>query len=792
MIRNYLVVAIRNLLRNRLHAAINIVGLAIGMTCCMLITLYVQFELGYDRQNKDAARIYRMGVDLDANNWAISAFPIGQLLKDNFPEVEKFTRIKPIEVFVENTANLIKNKERVFFADSSVFDVLDIKLIKGDPAKALGHINSMVLTPEKARTYFGDEDPIGKTLRLLNTKQEYQITGIFQPLPANSHVHMNMMVSSDNFPDMRSDSKNGWNYLTNHYTYLVLPKGIDRPGFEKKISAFLDAYQKTRPDERRNVLRIQPITSIHLHSNLGLEVEANGNINTVYILSAIAFFILVIACINFMNLTTAQSLKRAKEVGIRKVVGSGRGQLVFQFLSESVVISFGALLITILLLVVVLPAFNDLSGKAIELNPLTNGFAAVCFLGITFFVGVVAGTYPAFFLSGFKPVLVLKGSFSANLEGQTLRKGLVVFQFAIAFIIMVGTYVVYDQLHYMLHKDLGFDREQTLILKMPRDSVGVTALKTEIEQLADVQAASFMFETPGDMVGTTGMWYEGLTDDKNLNMYVFSGDADLLRTLNMKMVAGDYFKPGTQRPFKEFVINETAVKRFGWKNEEAIGKLMEFGGRGKDPGKVIGVVQDFHFKDLHDVISPLAMYLAGSYEGQLLAVKLRSADMQASVEHVRDTWKRVLPQEQLDYRFLDQSFDRLFQQEKTMGQLFSVFSCLAIFVSCLGLFGLASFTLEQTRKSVAVRKVLGASAANILFMMSRDFLKLVIIGMVIAAPVAWFAMNRWLQGFAYNVGFGWIVFVYAAIAALAIAMATVSYHSLKAATSNPVNALKEQ
>ncbi|MBS1950602.1 MAG: acidobacterial duplicated orphan permease [Cytophagales bacterium] len=792
MIKSYYTVAFRSLKRNKLHSSINIVGLAIGMACCIFIALFVQFELGYDRQNKDADKIFRMGIDLEANRWAISAFPIGALLKNNFPEVEKFTRIKPTEVLVRNSTNNVKYKEKIFYADSSVFDVLDIKLLKGNPATALSEINSMVITEDKAKIYFGDEDPIGKTLTLPDNKSEYKITGVFRPLPSNSHVHTQIMVSSDNFEPMRPDSKQSWNYLTNHYTYLVLPKNIDYEAFAKKISAFMDKYQNISADQPPNRITLQPLTSIHLHSNLGLEVEPNGDINTVYILSAIAFFILVIACINFMNLSTAQSLKRAREVGIRKVIGSRKSQLITQFLSESVVVSCIALVLSVVILTLITPAFNSFSGKEIVLDPITNGYLIVFFFGITFFVGIVGGIYPAFFLSGFQPTSVLKGSFARNFKGQFLRKGLVVFQFAIAFVIMVGTYVVYSQLDFMQSKNLGFDREQTLILQLPKDSVGDDALKNEMAKLTAVRNVTRMLEVPGNMVRTTGIWYEGSPENKDVNMYIFSGDPDLVKTMGMTMLTGNFFRPETKQFYKEFVINETALKRFGWKMDEAVGKLMNFGERGKEPGRVIGVIKDFHFKHLQDAIDPLVIYLEPNFESHFMALKLKPGNLKESIADIEKTWRRVVPQHDFEYQFLDERFGRLFEQERRLGQLFSIFSSLALFISCLGLFGLASFTLEQGRKSVAVRKVMGASVSEIVMMMSKDFLKLVLMGMLLAAPVAYFAMNRWLQGFVYNVGFGWIVFFYAAVVGLVVAFTTVSYHSLKAALSNPVESLKSE
>jgi putative ABC transport system permease protein len=792
MLKSYFLVAWRSIKRNRLHASINIIGLAVGMAVCILITLYVQFELTYDKQNKRADRIYRMAIDLEANNWAISAFPIGQLLKDNFAEIETFTRIKPTEIVVHNEDADIKLKEKVFYADSSVFDVLDITLLQGNPTKALAEVNSMVLTPTKAKTYFGDTDPIGKTLKLLNDNTIYTITGVFEPLPSNSHVHIDMMVSSDNFGPMKAGSPMGWQYLTNHYTYLVLPANFDYQKFETTISAFMDKYQELTPDQPKNLLRLQPLTSIHLHSNRGLEVEANGNLNTVYTMAAVAFFILIIACINFMNLTTAQSLKRAREVGIRKVVGSRKEQLVLQFLSESVLISLFALVMAALLLALALPFFNEFTGKQININPVQNPWVVISFLSVTLIVGLLAGTYPAFVLSDFNPNVVLKGAFVTNIKGQRLRKALVVFQFAIAFIIMAGAYTIYLQLDFMLTKNMGFDREQVLVIDLPNDSIGEASIKDEMLRLSGVEAITRMGEVPGSMVRTTGIWYEGAPNNQAQNMYIFSGDADLLKTLGMNMVHGSYFNPDTKRFQKEFVLNETALKLFGWKKEDAIGKEINFGERGDDPGKVIGVIEDFHFKHLHDKIDPLVIYLQPLYEGEFMAIKIKTTDMQNMVASISNHWKELVPNYEFEYRFLDQSFDKLFDQEKKLGQLFMVFSSLAVFVSCLGLFGLASFTLEQTRKATAVRKVLGASVMGLVMRMSKEFLILVFIGLIVAIPITYYALSNWLSSFAYHIPFNWAVFVVVGVLGALVALATVCYHSLVAAMANPVKALKEQ
>lgn len=791
MIKNYFLVAVRTLTRNKLHALINITGLAIGMSCCILIALFVQFELSYDHQNKNADRIYRLAVDVEGNDWAISAFPLGALLKETFPEIESYTRIKPVNEFMQNaTGKLFKSKEQVFYADSSVFSVLDIHLLKGDPTTALAGVNSIVITPKIARAYFGEDDPIGKTLTMVSYKKEFLITGIFEPLPSNSHVHMNIMASSASFDPMRRDSQMRFDQLTNHYTYIVLPKGIDYLSFEKTISSFLNKHLSLRKGDVPNVIRLQPLTSIHLYSHRGLEIETNGNINTVYILSSIAFFILIIACVNFMNLTTAQSLIRAREVGIRKIVGGRKRQLIFQFLSESVVISFISLALAIVILGFMVPLFNTMSNKEIVMNPIENSLIIVVFVGLTLFVGILAGTYPAFFLSSFKPVSVLKGNFIGNLGGPSLRKGLVVFQFAIAFIIMVGTYVVYSQLDYMLNKNMGFDREQTLVITLPMDSVGDLTIKNEMLRVPGVTNVTRFTHMPGNMASTTNIWFEGAKDNKAQSMYYFSGDTDMLKTLGMKLTAGTYFREDTKRFRKEFVVNETALKHFGWTKEEAIGKLMEFGDRGSDPGRIIGVIEDFHFKHLQQAIDPLVIFLYPQYEGCYVAVKVKTDDMKAMVASIQRTWKTLIPQHEFEYQFLEESFNKLFDQEKQLGQLFAILSGLAIFISCLGLFGLASFTMEQSRKSVAVRKVLGASVHNIVFMMSRSFLKLVFLGMLLAAPIAYFAAMRWLQSFAYNAGFAWIVFLYVAVVAVFVAFATVSYHSFKTARTNPVSSLK--
>ncbi|MEQ8924373.1 MAG: ABC transporter permease [Fulvivirga sp.] len=793
MLKNYFITSWRSIIKNRTFSIINITGLSIGMTCCIIITLFVLFEINYDKHNRNADRIYRAVVDLEANTWAISAFTLGANLQENFPEVEKYTRIKPIEPILINESTNTRIKQKIFYADSTVFEVLDIQLLEGNPATALAKANTMVLTEERAQAFFGNEDPIGKFLTISGREDAFEVTGIFEPLPSNSHVHMDVMASSLSFAPMRPVTEgNGPGYLTNHYTYFLMNEPIDHQAFGTKVSTFLDEQQELTADDTPNIIKFQPLTSIHLTSNRGLEIEANGNMNTIYIFSAIAFFILLIACINFINLSTAQSLKRAKEVGIRKAVGSNKSQLVFQFLSESVIISLVSLAISIVLLVLIIPKFNELSGKQLVINPLENIQAVLVFLIITIASGFVAGIYPAFFISSFQPVKVLKGTYLGKSAGQILRKGLVVFQFAIAFVIIVGTYVVNSQLNFMLGKNIGFDREQVLVLTMPNDSIGDQTVKNELLSISGVQSITRFNEMPGRMVNTGGLWYEGADTDQAENLYLFSGDADLLETLDITLLTGKYFNEDTQQHFREFVINEKAVEHFGWKMDDAVGKQMNFGNRSDTSGIVIGVVKDFHFKHLHEQIDPLVMYLAPNYEGRFMALKINSGNISETVSEVNNKWNSLLPSYEFDYQFLDSSFDMLFDEEKRLGELFALFAGLAISISCLGLFGLTVFTLQQKKKAIAVRKVLGASVTTIVSLVSRDFLKPVVLGMVLAAPIAYYSMSTWLEGFAYNVGFQWIVFLYALVAGLAVAFITISFHCFKAAVTNPVNSLRQE
>lgn len=792
MFKNYLKSTLRNLVRNKLYSMINIVGLSVGITCCLVITLYVQFELSYDKHVPDSEKMYRMVIDLEANDWAISYFPVGRLLKENFSEVEDFTRFKPVEPYISENGvdNLVQ--EKIFYADSTVFDLMGIQLLEGTKESVFADANSIVLTRAKANKFFGDADPMGKTLVTHPDRQTLVVTGIIAEPEAASHAHLNMIVSSNAFTPMRPDFENGWNYLTNHYTFLKLNERTNLAEFEDQINQFVYDHLEIPEEQRNQRIRLQPLLDIHLHSDRGLEVETNGSMRNIYIWSIVGMFILLIACINFMNLTTAQSLKRAKEIGIRKVLGSRKKQLVTQFLSESVLICFISLVFSLVLLAFIIPQFNDVTDKALTMNPVENPFVLLFFSALTIVVGLISGIYPAFFLSAFAPLKVLKGKFTSNISGQLVRKVLVIFQFSIAFIIIVGSYVVNDQLSFMLNKDLGFEKDKLLVLTMPRDSIGFNTLKTEMLRLPEVKSASGFIERPGYMVRTSGIWREGIEPTESENVYMFSGDADLKETLSLTLLSGEYFREESERYFKEFILNETAVEKYGWTIDEAVGKRMDFGQRSDDPGIVIGVVKDFHFKHLESAIDPLVLYKAPNYEGRFMALKVASPDILSTVNKVEQVWMDFAPRYPFSYEFMDESFDALFKQEKDLLSLFSLFSGLAIFISCLGLFGLASFSIEQSKKDLAVRKVLGAPTFGLLKYFSKDFLKLVGLGVIVSTPIAWLLMDKWLENFAYQTSIQVHNFLFAALIALVISIVTISYHSLKAVLSNPVNALKDE
>ena len=802
MLKNYFKITVRNLRKQFGYTAINIMGLAVGIACCLLIFMYVQHELSYDRYHEKADRIFRVGLDArigDKDFLApISPEPMREALVTDFPEVVAATRFftfdNVVSVHYDDRSFLEKG---FFYADSTVFDVFTFPLLQGDPASALAEPFTVVLTASTAHKYFGEANPLDETL--LIEGRDYRVTGVMEDVPAASHLRFDFLASMGS----TQATQNTFWASNNFYTYFVLREGVDHQAFEAKLEELVQHYVGpaveealgTTMAEHRNTggryrYFIQPLTDIHLHSNLDYEIAPNSNAAYIYALSAIAVLILLIACINFMNLATARSAGRAREVGIRKTLGSNRGQLIRQFLLEAIVMSLLALVVAILLVQVLLPLFNNIAGTS-----LTNVYVRdVRFLagmvGLALLVGVLAGSYPAFFLAAFQPAKVLKGT-SHRGSNALLRNGLVVFQFAISIALIVCTGVVFNQMSYMQQKNLGFDQEHVVVI----ERAGTVreqreAFRQHLLRQPGVQAVSYTNNLPTRMVGDNAWRKEGASASEFESLRVIYADDHLIPTLGMELVAGRAFSPDRATDSTALILNEAAVALMGW--EDPIGQQLIQPGLAADTPDmrftVIGVVKDFHYESLHEDIDPLAMQLSAF--GQYWAVRIQPTDIPETVAALEAAWQQFVPEEPFEYSFLNADFDALYGAEQRTSQLFTVFSILAILIACLGLFGLASFLIQQRTKEVGIRKVLGASVPGIVALLSKDFARLVLVAMVIAWPAAYFVARAWLQDFAYRISIPWGLFLIAGLVALAIAFLTVSYQSIKAATADPVQSLR--
>ncbi|GAB4046615.1 ABC transporter permease [Spirosoma litoris] len=805
MLRNYLKIAWRNLVLHKAFTAINIIGLAVGLATCLLIVLFVTHELSYDRYHAKADRIFRVTthglVSGNEINTAYSGVPAGPTLVHDYPGVEAATRFEQEGTYIVKHNQDSFKEEHVVFADSNFFDVFSIPLLKGTSKTALIEPNTIVLTETVAKKYFGDQDPIGQTLTLGNTRL-VRVTGICQDVPSNTHFHYDMFVS------MRSvDLRNTW-LSSGVYTYIVLRPGYSIDQLKAKMPELVQKYIGT---EIQGIFGIslaeffrrgdafgfvfQPITAIHLHSDLEAEIEANSDVKYIYIFSIIAAFILLVACINFMNLSTAGSAGRAKEVGIRKVLGSVQQQLIWQFLSESVLVTFMALVVAIGIVALALPSFNQLSGKQFELTALLNGWMLPGILLASLLIGLLAGSYPAFFLSAFRPVSVLKGQIRAGFRSGWLRNTLVTTQFVVSIGMIIGTLVVYRQLHFIQNKKVGFDKDQVLIL---HDSYTLSpkgkAFRDELAKLSQIVNVTQAGYLPAGASNSSndGFQVENGTDPSTIyREKAYYIDENYLPTLGIRLAQGRNFSKAFPADSSAILINESAAKRFGWKT--SVGKRLWAIGNGGPENRrlytIVGVVKDFHFESMHQRIAPLVMfYGADNYQ---LALRIRTTDMPGLLKTLEQKWK-AQSDTPFDYSFLNERFNRIYQSEQRVGQLFGIFAGLTVIISCLGLFGLAMFTAQQRTKEIGVRKVLGASVGSVVALLSKDFLKLVLVAIVIATPIAWYAMSRWLQDFAYKIDIEWWVFVLAAFIAIAIALITVSYQSIKAALVNPVTSLRSE
>ncbi|MCE7039068.1 ABC transporter permease [Dyadobacter sp. CY312] len=785
MFKNYVKIAWRNIVRQKAYSLLNISGLSVGMACSILILLWVQNELSYDRFNADADRLFRMTCDAGGFKAAVTPVGMAHGLQQQMPQIEASVRISKQAVSLFEAGEKKFEEKNVFFADSNFLQVFSYPLLKGDVTTALKNPNALLITQAIAEKYFGKEDAIGKIIRR-NNNENFTVAGVLANAPSNSHLQFDFLIPLSNLArtdrDLITDTWGNFNF----YTYFKLAKNVDvsDAGLTKMTKRIGEIY-KAHGQIMKVDFVLQPLTAIHLHSDLQIDLPGHGNIQYVNIFFVVAIFILVVACINFMNLATARSERRAKEVGLRKVVGAGRYQLIFQFLGESLVFSFISLFIAILMVVVLLPVFKMLTEKELAIHVLDNKLW-MSLIGIAVLTGLISGSYPALFLSGFAPVKVLKGKLRVAGANLVFRNGLVVAQFVVAIVLLVGTAVVYKQLNFIKSTNLGFDKSNLLYVHMTGEMWGKQqALKQSLTQNPLTENFSIISDLPTTLTtGTVDLEWAGQTKRNEVIVPSIDVDENFTSVFKTHLLAGRSFSRSFSSDSSNFVINEKAMQTMGMNLQNAVGQNITFG---EQKGMIVGVVKDFHFKSLQYAVEPLILRL-NKWGGKVI-VRTQAGKNEATIaalEKINQELNSVYP---LSYGFLDKDLDNLYRSEEQMGNIFNLFAGLAIFISCLGLYGLSAFMAEQRKKEIGVRKVLGATVTGVVALLSQDFLKLILIAIALASPISWYAMNRWLSDFAYQTSIDWWVFVLAGMLAASIALLTVSFQSIKAALMNPVKSL---
>jgi putative ABC transport system permease protein len=810
MIKNYIKIAWRNLLKNKGFTAINIIGLSLGIGCFVVISMFVVDEISYDRFHEKADHIYRIHSDISFGGtdlkMAVSSDPMGETLKNDYPEVEAYTRL-----YASNGDKLIKNGDEyinegaVTHADSTLFEVFTLPVLHGNAKTALTKPNTVVLTKTAAERYFGSADrALGETIETDdNTRTLYEVTAVIEDIPANSHFQFEFFFSMENV-------NYNWNNWGSHnfHTYVVLKEGTDYRAFNDnfitiiknymipQIAQFVEIESLEAFEQQGNRLKyyLFPLTDIHLRSTEGIQLSANGNIQYVYIFSAAALFIIILACINFMNLTTARSSGRAREVGIRKVLGTGKKSLIRQFLTESTLVAFLSLIIGLLLVKLTLGWFNEISGKEMLFSSLFSVNSLVLLLLLPVIIGVLAGMYPAFFMSSFKPITVLKGKLSSGHQKNFLRNFLVIFQFTTSIILIIGTVVIYKQLDHIQTSNVGFSKDQVLVISnagLPRDTR--TSIKNEIEQLTDVKSASFGGFLPvanSSRSDTTFSMESVMTISNGFNMQYWGVDYEYIDNLNMEIIDGRNFSRSFGTDSTALILNEAAAKLTGYENP--VGQKLYQSDNNGNPVEhtIIGIVKDFNYASLRQNVGALCFELRNNSWAS--AYRFNTADVSNLVSIIEDKYKAAAPGMPFEYSFLDESFDQMYRQEQRVGRVALTFAIIAIIIASLGLLGLATYIAEQRTKEIGVRKVLGASVSNIVKMLSIDFVKLVILAFLIATPIAYFFMSKWLQDFAYRIDLSSWIFISTGVIALLVALATLSYQAIRAAIANPVDSLRTE
>lgn len=797
MLKNLLTIALRNILKEKTYSSINILGLTIGITCSMFLLMYIIDELSFDKYHKNADNIYRIVSNIkepdNAFTWAVVQYPLGEELRDNYPEVVNAVRFNGAGRSLYKNGDKQFYEERFMTADSTVFDMFSYDFIGGDPATALDAPFSIVISEETAVKYFGTSDAVGKSLQN-QQNEELKVTGVIKNVPLNSHFRFDGLISRNSGPQF----SNWGNFGTT--TYVQLPPTYDLSKMYVSFDSILK--QRVNPIFAQYGITIeyelQKITDIHLHSRIQDEAEEGGDMSTIYIFGAVAIFMIIIACINYMNLATARSANRAKEVGIRKVMGSQRKQLIIQFITESVVITLIALVVSLIMIYALLPVFNSFANKQLPFNYVTQPVVLLSLLGIMVFSGVIGGSYPAFYLSGFNPVQVLKGKLSARGGSVIFRKVLVVVQFAISIVMLISTLIVFDQLSFLRNKDLGFVREQVVRFDLSGQALGRNSaiLSERMQQNPSVVHSATTQATPGQRIGK-GIFQvednEGKMSERGVDL--FGADYDFVKTLGMTIIEGrDFSRDISADTIYGAIVNESMVKRMSWDNP--IGKKFVVPNAGQDgtniEKRVVGVVKDYHQSSLYDPIEPLMILL--SPRNNSLLVRTKAGDIKETMASLEKTWKEVNPSYPFEFEFLDADFNSQYQADTKKSQIFTVFSGLTILIACLGLLGLASFTTQQRYKEIGVRKVIGASINSLVILVAKEFFLLVGIGMVLAAPIAWYITSNWLQNFSYRIELSgeWMTFIVSALLAFIITLVTVGFHVIRAASANPVHALRDE
>ncbi len=810
MLKNYLKIALRNIFRQRIYSFINIIGLAVGIACCILILVFVRYELSYDKFNKKAGRIYRVTREwfnedgTSSLHLARVAPPIGPLLKNDFPNIvlEEARFLQDYNAFL-NIKNNPVIENNFYWAESSIFKIFTISFIEGDPNTALKEPKTLVITESAAKKYFGDEDPMGKTIQYEH-EGNLKITGVVKDVPENSHFKYDFLASFITLYDSaiigRKTLEENWG-SNNYLTYILLPKHFSIDELKNKIPSFIDKYVsqviKRENDQmpakalhNYTTLHFQELTDIHLHSHLTTEIEENGDIKNVYIFSAIAFFVLLIACINFMNLATARSSKRSREIGIRKVLGAYRQQLMKQFMGESMLTVIISLFFAIIIVEVVLRPFSNFSNRDLNFNLFSDPLVLVGILVITIAVGFIAGSYPALMLSSFKPVTVLKGNkiFSRK---STFRTILVILQFTISVTLIIAMGVVFQQMEYINSKDLGYNKDHLVILPSSgKIKDNLESFKSQLLQNPDIKVVTSSRLVPSNML--VNNWGAQIFEEKKpiplkFRLAVEEVDYDFFKTYQIKFTTGrDFSKKYATDDSAAFILNESAAHQLGWTAQKAIGKQMKYGDKN---GRIVGVVHNFNFESLHNEIVPIIFLITKRGNNQV-TVRISGQNIPAALKFLKKKWAEYKPEYPFNYTFLDNQLAGLYNKDQKIGDVFGIFAVIAIIIACLGLFGLASYTAEVRTKEIGIRKVLGAKVSGIVSLLLKEFLLLIFIANLIAWPLSYYFMNKWLNEFAYKTGISLWLFVAAGVIAMTITVLTISYQSIKAATANPVKSLR--